>query len=116
MPYPITEDNRVRDRTGKQPQRTVLSAQQVVGEVETTQHIKACTNYADSRDCVVVHRAIRLPSSNTQIAMLDYAGYQVAGQHRSVTESIPTKKDLPRPARTSEWKSVALRQMMEGEL
>jgi len=48
--------------------------------------------------------------------MLDYAGYQVAGQHRSVTESIPTKKDLPRPARTSEWKSVALRQMMEGEL
>jgi hypothetical protein len=38
----------------------VLSTQQVVGKIEATEHIKACTRDADGRDCVVVHQAIRL--------------------------------------------------------
>src|SRR5437899_7159080 len=42
----------------KQPQRTVLSTQQVVGQIETTQHIKTGTRNADDRDCMVVHRTI----------------------------------------------------------
>ena len=49
------EDNGVRYRASKQPQRTVLSTQQVVGKIETTQHIKTCTRNADGRDCMVVH-------------------------------------------------------------
>jgi hypothetical protein len=52
------EDNGVRYGTGKQAQRTVLSTQQVVGQIETTQHIKTGTRNTDDRDDVVVHAMI----------------------------------------------------------
>src|SRR5580704_15088820 len=52
------EDNGVRYGTGKQAQRTVLSTQQVVGQIETTQHIKTSTRNTDDGDGVVVHAMI----------------------------------------------------------
>ena len=52
------EDKRVGYRAGDQPQRTVLSTQQVVRKIETAQHIKTRTRNADGRDCVVVHARI----------------------------------------------------------
>jgi hypothetical protein len=52
------EDNRVRDRAGKQPQRPVLSTQEVVSQIETTQHIKTRARNADDRDGMVVHPTI----------------------------------------------------------
>jgi|SRR5580698_10808982 len=53
-----TEDNGVRYGTGKQAQRTVLSTQQVVRQIETTQHIKTSTHNTDDGDGVVVHAMI----------------------------------------------------------
>ena len=52
------KDNRVPDRAGKQPQRTVLPTQQIVGKIQTAQHIKTCTRNAYGRDCMVVHSTI----------------------------------------------------------
>ena len=52
------EDNGVRYGTGKQAQRTVLSPQQVVGQIETSQHIKTGTHNTDDRDGAVVHAMI----------------------------------------------------------
>ncbi len=53
-----TEDNGIRYRASKQPQRTVLSAQQVIGKIETAQHIKTRSRNADGRGCVMVHAMI----------------------------------------------------------
>ncbi len=52
------EDNGVRYRSGKQAQRAVLSTQQVVGQIETTHHIKTGTRNADDRDGMVIHPTI----------------------------------------------------------
>ena len=52
------EHNGVRYGTGKQAQRTVLSTQQVVSQIETTQHIKTSARNTDDRDGVVVHEMI----------------------------------------------------------
>jgi hypothetical protein len=52
------EDNGVRHHTGKQPQRTVLTAQQVVSQIETTQNITTDACNADDRDRMVVHLAM----------------------------------------------------------
>src|SRR5437660_11740234 len=57
-PIPGSEDNRIRDRASQQPQRPVLSTQQVVRKIEAPQHIKTRARNADSRDCVVVHARI----------------------------------------------------------
>jgi hypothetical protein len=60
--------NGVRDGAGKQPQWAVLSAQQVVGKIETTYHIETSTRNADGRDCVVVHS--KIADANTPAAAL----------------------------------------------
>ena len=52
------EDNGVCDRAGKQAQRTVLSTQKVVGQIETAQHIKTGARNTDDRDGMVVHPTI----------------------------------------------------------
>lgn len=52
------EDDGIRYCPGKQPQRPVLSSQQVVSQVETTQHTKTDAGNADCRDCMVVHAPI----------------------------------------------------------
>jgi len=52
------KDNRVPDRAGKQPQRTVLPTQQIVGKIQTAQHIKTCTRNAYGRDDMLVHSTI----------------------------------------------------------
>ena len=57
-PIADAEDNGIRYGTGKQAQRTVLSTQQVVSQIETTQHIKTGTCNTDDRDGVVVHPMI----------------------------------------------------------
>src|SRR5258708_17993334 len=73
------EDNGVRYRAGKQPQRTVLSAQQVIRKIERTQHIKARTHNADGRDGMVVHSTIVEPT-----ALLN-------ASHQAVRMKIPAK-------------------------
>jgi hypothetical protein len=57
-PVPDAEDNGVRYRAGQQPQRIVLSTQQVVGKIQTAQHIKTSARNADGRDRMVVHSMI----------------------------------------------------------
>jgi hypothetical protein len=52
------EDNGVCDRAGKEAQRTVLSTQQVVGQIKSAQHIKKGTCDTDERDGMVVHARI----------------------------------------------------------
>ena len=52
------KDNRVPDRAGKQPQRTVLPTQQIVGKIQTAQHIKTCIRNAYGRDDMLVHSTI----------------------------------------------------------
>src|SRR4029077_5016680 len=52
------EDNGVRYGARKQAQRTMLSTQQVIGQIETTQHIKTSARNTDDRDGVVVHAMI----------------------------------------------------------
>src|SRR5215470_12944083 len=64
---PDAEDNRVGHRAGKQPQRAMLSAQQVVGKVETPKNIEKSARDADGCDCMVVHSIIE---ANTQVGMV----------------------------------------------
>src|ERR1700740_2234858 len=52
------EDNGVRYGAGKHAQWTVLSSEQVVGQIETTQHIETGSRNTDDRDGVVVHAMI----------------------------------------------------------
>jgi hypothetical protein len=52
------EDNGVRYGTGKQAQRTVLSTQQAVSEIETTEHVKTGAGNADDRNGMVVRPTI----------------------------------------------------------
>jgi hypothetical protein len=53
-----TEDQRISYRAGKQPQGTVLSAQQIVGEIETTEHVETGAGNTDRREDMVVHSGI----------------------------------------------------------
>src|SRR5437899_2781423 len=63
---PDSEDNRIRDRASQQPQRTVLSTQQVVRKIEAPQHIKTRPRNADGRDGMVVHvRIVELTALTT---------------------------------------------------
>ena len=52
------EEPRIRYRAGQQAQGTVMSAEQIVGEIETAQHIEAGTRDAHDSDGVVVHAEI----------------------------------------------------------
>jgi len=54
------EDNGVRNGAGEQPQRTVLTAQQVVSEIETAENIKTGTRDTDDGECMVVHLAMQI--------------------------------------------------------
>src|SRR5258708_35821463 len=49
------EEHGVRYEAGKQPQRTVLSTQYIVGQIDSAQHIKASTCDAYERGGDVVH-------------------------------------------------------------
>jgi hypothetical protein len=49
------EDDGVRHRPGKQSQRAMAAAQQVIGKIQTANHIKAGARYADGGDGVMVH-------------------------------------------------------------
>src|SRR5580704_7504816 len=53
-----TENNGVGYRAGKQAQRTVLTTQQVVGQIKSAQHIETGSGNADDRDGMVVHARI----------------------------------------------------------
>src|ERR1700736_3835806 len=53
-----SEHRRVRYCPGKQPQRAVLSAQQVISEIKTPQHIETSPDDADSSNHMVVHLTI----------------------------------------------------------
>ncbi len=50
-----SENDRVRHGTGKQPQRAVLSTQQVVGKIKAAQQVKKGPCDADGSYRVVVH-------------------------------------------------------------
>ena len=53
-----SEDDRVLHRPSKQPQRPMLAAQQVVGKIQTSEHIKTCAGNADGCDGVVIYGVI----------------------------------------------------------
>src|SRR5207244_6938362 len=53
-----SEHYRIGDHPGQQPQRTVLAAQQVVGEIEAAEHVETGAGDADGGDCVMVHLLI----------------------------------------------------------
>src|SRR5580704_1930129 len=48
------EDDRIRYRPRKQPQRAVLPTEQIVSEIKAAQHVQATTANGDGRDGVVV--------------------------------------------------------------
>jgi len=49
------EDDRIGHGAGKQSQRPMLAAQQVICKIQTSEHIKACASDADGGDGVVIH-------------------------------------------------------------
>jgi ketosteroid isomerase-like protein len=51
-----SEDDRVRDRPGKQSQRPMLATQQVIRQIQASEHVKTGAGDADGCDGVVVHR------------------------------------------------------------
>jgi ketosteroid isomerase-like protein len=51
-----TEDDRVRHRPGKQSQRPMLAAQQVICEIEAPEYIETGAGNADGGDGMMVHR------------------------------------------------------------
>ena len=57
-PIADSEHNRVRHRPSKQSQGTVLSAQQIVGKVQTPDYIQASPGDADRGQGVMVHGKI----------------------------------------------------------
>ena len=50
-----SEDDGVGDGASEESERAVLTAQQIIGEIEAAEHIQAGAGDADGRDCVVVH-------------------------------------------------------------
>ena len=54
-PIPHSENQRVSYHSCKHAERPVLSAQQVIRQVETAQHIQTCARNADGCNCVMVH-------------------------------------------------------------
>jgi uncharacterized protein len=52
---PDAEDDRVRHRPGKQSQRPMLAAQQVIRQIQASDHVKTGAGDADGCDGVVVH-------------------------------------------------------------
>jgi ketosteroid isomerase-like protein len=53
---PDAEGDRVRHRPGKQSQRPMLAAQQVIRQIQASDHVKTGAGDADGCDGVVVHR------------------------------------------------------------
>jgi hypothetical protein len=53
-----SKDHGIRYDPCEQAQRSMLSAQQVVSEIQAAQQIAAGACDADSRDCVMVHSAL----------------------------------------------------------
>ena len=56
------KDDGIRYRPGKQPQRAVSPAQQVVGQIEATQHIKKGTSNADRGNRMMIDRHVMIVS------------------------------------------------------
>src|SRR5579872_78088 len=55
------EYDRVGDHPGDYPQRTMLAAKQVVGQIKTAKNVEACSNNADRREGMVIHYSGTLP-------------------------------------------------------
>ena len=53
-----SEHDGISDHPGQQPQRTVLAAQQVIGQIEAAEHVETGAGDADGGDCVMVHFSI----------------------------------------------------------
>src|SRR5215813_1351650 len=94
---PDAEDDGVGHRAGKQPQRAMLSTQQVVGQVKTPKNIEKSARDADGCDCMVVHSIIE---ANTQVVMVPFHGREVGGPSSAPalgeSESSRTKIVIPR--------------------
>ena len=71
------ESQRVSYRPRKQPQRTMLSTQQIISKIKTAQYIKARPRNADGRDCMVVHsKSSAAPARETPYAGVPLNGSQ----------------------------------------
>src|SRR5262249_10525253 len=71
---PDAEDDRVGHRAGKQPQRAMLSTQQVVGQVETPKNIEKRARDPDGCDCMVVHSIIEANTRAVMVRVHDQKG------------------------------------------
>jgi hypothetical protein len=77
------EDNRIRDGASQQSQRTVLTAQQVVSEIEAAQHIETATRNADGREGMVIHFE--------RVRRLTIAGFRGARPYRWLASRASTR-------------------------
>jgi hypothetical protein len=49
-----SEERAIGDETGERPQRSVFAAEQIVGEIEGSEHIERTTDDADQRERVAI--------------------------------------------------------------
>jgi len=50
-----SEEGPVGDRTRQSPERPVFAAQEIIGEIHSSQHVERTADNADQRKCVFVH-------------------------------------------------------------
>ena len=50
-----SEEHPVSDRARQSPQRSMFAAQQIVGEIQSSEHVERAADNADQRECVLVH-------------------------------------------------------------
>ena len=84
-----SEDDRVGYRPGKQSQRAVLPAQQIVSEIKAPEHIETAAGDTDGCDRMVVHSVI------VEVTLGDYG--QAANDPKEfrhgLTRQTPTNQD-----------------------
>ena len=102
-----SEEDRVCDRPGKHPQRTVLAPQQVIRKIKTAEHIQAGAGNADGCDHMMVH-ADDCRQRRAVVAEIS-AGQKLANQKHYTLLSAEYSASLE-----MEHKSAARRQFAGG--
>ena len=82
------KDDRIGNGAGQQAKRAMLSAKQVIGEIEAAQHVKACAGDADGGDDVVI-------DGQREKANMDIARIAVIARNRC-DRKLPESLELPK--------------------
>ena len=82
------EDDRVRHGPGKQSQRPMLAAQQVIRKIQTPEHIKTRARDADGGDGVVVHSSEYCRGNGGEKGALAAQRRKIAAQGERVCVTI----------------------------